>query len=342
MSKIEALKGDYESLEKKRKGERKSFGQSKEDCVKEIIAFRKEIDAFLDDLEKTMLKKLESCENEGQKHISLHISTLTATLRMLESDNKLIEQATNDGSTAVMFAADVQVSKGLQNYYDTLSDIVNDAIDTGIKFEKNTTLASLQTEIDSLGSLIRSIEKSRKILLDSKIQSQKQVNVKLSDDRSPPWITGSVVMSAGEVVLCDRNNGKLKLLDSSDALKHSLKFKDNPWDISVVDAKTVIVTLPWKQQLQYIEVFPLLVSGRVLQLDENCWGVHVTGDKIFTSCHNASEQGDVRILDLVGNLLQQLGINQDGTIPFTTPYNITVCPSEKIFVSDTKKELLPV
>ena len=145
-------------------------------------------------------------------------------------------------------------------------------------------------------------------------------------------------MPAGEVVLYDRNNGKLKLLDSSDALKHSLKLKDNPWDISVVDAKTVIVTLPWKQQLQYIEVFPQLVSGRVLQLDKKCWDVHVTGDKIFTSCHNDSEQGDVRILDLDGNLLQQLGINQDGTIPFTTPYNITVCPLEKtIFVSDTEK-----
>ena len=151
MSKIEALKQEFESLEKKRNDERKSFERSKEDCEKEIIAFRNDIDAFLDDLEKTMLKQLESCENEGQKRISQHISTLTATLRMIESDNKLLEQSKNDGSTAVMFAADVQVSKGLHDYNDMLSDIVNDAIDTGIKFEKNTTLVSLQAEIDSQG-----------------------------------------------------------------------------------------------------------------------------------------------------------------------------------------------
>ena len=48
-----------------------------------------------------------------------------------------------------MFTADFQVSKGLQDYEDRLSDIDNDAIDTGIQFEKKTTLANLQTEIFS-------------------------------------------------------------------------------------------------------------------------------------------------------------------------------------------------
>ena len=48
-----------------------------------------------------------------------------------------------------MFVADVEVFKGQQDYEDRLSDIDNDAIDTGIKFEKNTTLANLQTEIYS-------------------------------------------------------------------------------------------------------------------------------------------------------------------------------------------------
>ena len=124
-------------------------------------------------------------------------------------------------------------------------------------------------------------------------------------------------------------------MDSSDTLQDSLKLNAKPWDISIVGTKTVIVTLPGAKQLQYIEVFPRLTPGRVLQLDKYCWGVHVTGDKIFTSCHNNPGKGEVRILDLDGNLLQQLGINRDGSFLFTYPYYIAVSPSEKkIFVSD--------
>ena len=108
----------------------------------------------------------------------------------------------------------------------------------------------------------------------------------------------------------------------------------NPLDISVFDAKTAIVTLPHSKQLQYIKVFPHLTAGQILQLKKKCWGVHVTGNKIFTTCHNNPGEGEVRILDLDGNLLKQLGINKNGTFLFTSPTYITVSPSGKIFVSD--------
>ena len=331
MSKIKALEDDFAQLKKPRNDQSKSLVHTKEDCRKEINACRKELNDFLDGLEKSMLKLLESQADEGQKHLGQHISSLTETLNMLKTDSKLLQDAKQDGESALMFAADLQVSKGLQDYEERLSDIANDAIDTDIKFEMNTKLANLQTETYNLGSLIRSsarnIQRGRNILLDSKIQSQKHVNVKLSDDSSQPSISGPLVMPTGDIVLCDHINAKIKLLDSSDTLKYHLKLKALPWDTSVVDAKTVIITLPTAKQLQYISVFPRLTSGRVLQLDKPCWSIHVTGDKIFTSCHNwPAGEGEVRILDLDGNLLQQLGINQDGSFLFTRPSYITVSP----------------
>ena len=338
MSELNKIQDEYAKLKQARDDDIKSLERSTESCRNEIAAFRKEINTFLDDLENNMLKQLASYEKDKQSRISQQSSTLTATLKMLESDYKLLHDAKNEGRKATMFAADVQVSKGLQEYSERLSDIRNYAINSDIQFEKNAKLARLQTEIDSLGSLIRSssrnIQRDRKMLLDSKIQSQKKVNVKLPDDGSTPRITGLAVMATGEIVLCDRNNKKIKLMNSSDTLQDSLKLNTYPWDISVVDSKTVIVTLPGDKQLQYIEVFPRLTPGRVLQLDKQCWGVHVTGDRIFTSCHNQGG-GEVRILDLDGNLLQQLGINEDGSFLLLSPYYITVSPTEeKIFVSD--------
>ena len=190
ISKVNALKDDYDQLKKARNEQIKIFERSKEDCKIEMKAFRKEIIQLLDGLERTMLHELESCANEGQNRIRQHITQLTATLKMLETDSKLLEDAKNDGGKALMFAADVQVSKCLQDYEYRLSDIEKDAVITSIRFEKNIKLASLQNELDSLGtfnkSIARIIQKRRKVLLGRQIQSKKEVNVKLPDDGSTP------------------------------------------------------------------------------------------------------------------------------------------------------------
>ena len=339
MSKIKTLKDEYDELKKERINECKDLEQSNEHCIKEIKTFREEINRFLHGIEKTMLNELESYKNEEQTRINQHITLLTATVKLLEADYKLLEDAKSDGGKSLMFAAEFQVSKGLQDYVDRLSEIDNDTIHTCINFEKNTKLSHLQNEIDSFGTLSRGIAKkvqrNLKVLLDCQIQSQKQINLKLPEDRSTPWISGSAVMPGGEIVLYDHGNSKLKLLDTSDALKDSMTLKTSPWDISVVDAKTVILTIPFAKQLQYIDVFPKMKPGRVLQLDKQCWGVHVTRYKIFTTCCNSLGEGEVRILDLNGNLQRQLGIRQDGSYIFDWPAYITVSPSdEKIIVSD--------
>ena len=348
ISKMEKLKTDYEKLEKIRNDELKHLQQSVEKCQKDIKTFRKEMNVFLDGLEKTTFQLLKSLQNEAQTIIHQHMSTLTATKKMLELDHKLLEDAKNDGGKTVMFAADIQVSKGLQDYDDRLSDISMGVIKSELIFERNQRLVDLLTEIDALGSLhmnsvgkVQLVQSSLKLLLNSKIQSQKQVNVKASDDSYTPCITGTVIMPVGEIVLCDYYNSKLKLLDSSGTLKDSLMLKAAPWDISVVDDKTVIGTLPLNQQLQYIDVLPRLTPGRVLQLNKYCWGVHVTGGKIFTTCHRGLREGEVRILDLDGNSLQQLGTNQDDSFMFRSPDYITVSPSEKkMFVSDSDKDTI--
>ena len=96
VSKIEALKDDYDRLKKTRDDEGKGQECSKEECRKEIYAFRKELDTFLDDLEKSVLK-LDSQDDEWQNRIGQHIATLTATLKMLETDNKLLQDAKSNG-----------------------------------------------------------------------------------------------------------------------------------------------------------------------------------------------------------------------------------------------------
>ena len=179
-------------------------------------------------------------------------------------------------------------------------------------------------------------EKSKTVLLGRKVQSRSQVNVKAGDDEEIPFISGCTVMANGDVVLCDCSNNKIKLLNSSGVLTGNMKLSDDPWDVSILEPTSVIVTLPWANQLQVVEVYPQLKPGRVIQLDQKCFGVEVGKCELYVICRTEyDEENEIRVLDLDGKVKRRLGVNQDGSFMFSIPHYITVSSSgEKIFVSD--------
>ena len=131
-----------------------------------------------------------------------------------------------------------------------------------------------------------------------RFQLHRKVNVKMADDKNNPGITGCVEMSNGYVVLCDTNNRKIKLLDNSLELKDSLELPDSPWDASLLDDNTIIVTFVRKlsQQLQTIQVFPKLQVGRVFSDKHYARGVTVSGGNILVCCHVGDPfNGQVRV-----------------------------------------------
>ena len=177
---------------------------------------------------------------------------------------------------------------------------------------------------------------TKTVLLGLKVQSRSQVNVKARGDKETPYIAGCTVMTNGDAVLCDWSNHKIKLLNSSGVLIGNVRLSSMPWDVSVLDPRSVIVTLPDNKQLQVVQVYPQLKPGRVIQLNKMCWGVAVGKGELYVTCWNIpGGDGEVRVLGLDGKVKRRLGVNQDGSFMFKWPRHITVNSSgEKIFVSD--------
>ena len=139
--------------------------------------------------------------------------------------------------------------------------------------------------------------KKRVVFTELNLKGARQKNVRISPDRWSPSITGCVFMSDDRVVLCDQHdysNGTLILLDQSFSLQDRLDLTSRTNDVSVVDDTTVIITLPIKRQLQYVEVAASLRLGRVIQLDRVCWCVHVVGNNIYVICRYPGGYGEVR------------------------------------------------
>ena len=335
-----------EQLQQERDKNRTNITRMKDTCRKEISTFRKELNDFLDHLERDIIQDLEKHEKKRKQLIDDQIKSLTTTLKMIELDYKLLEEAKYDNKAETMFASDIKISKNLSAYETVLDDLQNNFERADLWFQRNSKLVEMQQTIDSLGRIkekdfVSHKGISTKVVLGMKVQSSSQPKVELDDDKEKTCIKGCCFMPSGDLVLCDRYNSKLKLLDQTFKVKASLSLNAKPWSLSVIDNSNVIVTLPDTKQLQYVQLVPHMKAGRVIKLDKKCWDVAVAGNEIYVSCHHDPGEGEVRVLDLSGNWKRQLGLNQDGSYQFQGPTYLTVSTTgKKIFVSDRDKSII--
>ena len=167
----------------------------------------------------------------------------------------------------------------------------------------------------------------RKSLLKSKLEPLRYSNIKQDEDQHVPWISGCSILPKGYLVVCDRTNNKIKLLNTCYRLLDRLKLTSLPWDVSVIDVNNVIVTLPDKKRLQYIRVWPQLQTGHTIQVGKRCFGVEVSGGEIYITCHDNPGNGEIQVLDLDGNLKRRLGVMPRGLFMFRVPQYITISSS---------------
>ena len=346
INKTKALRMKIEQLQQERNEDRTNLTRMKDTCRKEITTFRMELNDFLDHLERDIIQDLEKHEKKRKQLIDDQIKSLTTALQMIDLDYKLLKEAKYDNKAETMFASDIKISKNLSEYEAVLDDLQNKFERPDLCFQRNSKLVELQPAINSLGSIkekdsVSYKGTSTKVVLGMKVQSSNQHNVQLSDGEGPPCISGCCFMPSGDLVLCDLNNSKLKLLDRTFKVKDSLSLNDKAWSLSVIDDRNVIVTIPDTKQLQFVQLVPHMKAGRVIKLDKTCWDVAVVDNEIYVSCHNAPGEGEVRVLDLSGNLKRQLGVNKDGSYQFQRPHYLTVSTTgKKIFVSDCSTSII--
>ena len=348
IDKIKALRVKIEQLQHERSKDRTNLTSWQDACKKDIKTFRNELNALLDELEQNIIQDLDKYEKKRKQLIDDQIKSLTTALQMIDIDYKLLEEAKYDNKTDTMFASDVKISKNLLGYETILKDLQNNFETSDLCFQRNSKLVELQQAIDCLGSIKKKDsvlykDTSTNVVLSMKIQSSSQTNVHVQEggDKEKTFITGCSFMPSGDLVLCDHTNSKLKFLDWMFNVKDRLRLNGEPWSVSVIDDTNVIVTLPFSNRLQYVQLLPHMKACRVIQLDKLCRGVALTGNEIYVSCHDNSDKGEVRVLDLSGNLKRQLGVKNDGSYQFQGPYYLTVSTTgKKIFVSDGKTSII--
>ena len=111
-------------------------------------------------------------------------------------------------------------------------------------------------------------------------------------------------------------------------MEDSLSYRHSviTWAVGVINETKVVVTKPFRKQIEFVQYVPRLRRGRSVDIGTKCYGVDVLKDTIYLSC----QDGPIRRYDTNGNFIDIMGMPS-----FEVPYWITANPvTEKLCVSD--------
>lgn len=143
-------------------------------------------------------------------------------------------------------------------------------------------------------------------------------------------ITGCEFMSNGNLVLCDNTNKKLKVFDRKYKCTSVQTLPSQPWDVTLVDDDVMVVTLPERKQLQFVDSNPRLMLKNSLNVVKHCWGVSHHRGLLYVTCWSR-ESSEVLVLDMHG-VPQRIIDTVEGKA-FHTPWFVRVI-NDIIYVSD--------
>lgn len=149
LQKADDLRDEIARVETCRATHKKAYAGSKEKCKEEIRSFRKEINAWLDELEENTLKEVEHKKQE--QSFILDLAVLSNMLKSLDTDYKMLQTAKNEGTKDKMFICTVKMCRSLKECRAALVDMKADNIPHLLSFERNQNLEHNIDIVKSLG-----------------------------------------------------------------------------------------------------------------------------------------------------------------------------------------------
>ena len=119
---VHSLEEEIKRFRLDRDAEVKRIESMVEKAHEKIKRFRKDLDIFLDTLENDMLMELEEKAKAMRYDAEQYIPACKDTLRLLDDDSKLLDDASKCSNAEMMFATDVKISKRLTELRSMMKD----------------------------------------------------------------------------------------------------------------------------------------------------------------------------------------------------------------------------
>ena len=304
------------------------------DCRDRAKQFREKLSIQLESMEAKTLSEIDILETQETKTITQQLDTCKAARNSLDTDRRNLILAKERNDRQSIFVYNIQLSQSVKSLTTITEEITKEVHQPHISFECNPAITIVGDQDLGTVKCHTTRTSQHKGFDEMSVTARNQVHVKVQSDAKDARITGSAFLPSGQLILCDRNNNKLKLLDENLHMKESIDVPGKPWDVAPVNQHQVIVTFPGQRYLQFIQVTPSLALGHTVDLGMECRGVTVSRESIYIS-FSKSGGGKIGIYDLTGKKKRIIDPynGKDGKVLIKWPYYIAVSNDEKIFVS---------
>ena len=231
------------SLHERRETDLSNLSLEAKDCRDRAKQFREELSIKLESMEAKTLLEIDILETQEKKTITQQLDTCKAAQNSLDTDRRNLILAKEQNDRQSIFVYNIQLSQTMKSLTTITEEITKEVYQPHISFECNPAIAITGDQDLGIVKCHTTRIPQQKGFDEMSVTARNQVNVKVQSDARNACITGSAFFQSGQLILCDWNNKKLKLLDENLQMKESIDVPGEPWDVAPVNQHQVIVTL---------------------------------------------------------------------------------------------------
>ncbi|XP_060580570.1 uncharacterized protein LOC132737322 [Ruditapes philippinarum] len=305
--------------------------QIKTEVVKEIKLFSKEMDNYLDKMEADLLQKVEEMNDRdvsSQKKLQGQCEALSDEMKEFQRKLDQCKYKVNN-----LFVTSKRVQRSLEkcqkinetisakSQINTLNFKVSEGFDT-LKKHK-TPFGSLETKVKTFSG------QCKKCVYDVKAHFVNKVNCQAKNEGNC-FITGITFISEAEILLADRNNESLKILNYRDnKVTSTLKLSDFSTDITKISSSSAATCIPHEGKIVFLNTQNGLTESHSLNVRKGCVGINHRNGILAVAFLNPPA---VQVLDMEGQILHEV---RDTSILKYPMYVYLSTDNKYMFVSDS-------
>ncbi|XP_052777030.1 E3 ubiquitin-protein ligase TRIM71-like [Mya arenaria] len=290
--------------------------------IDRLRKFRAEIKTYLDRREKELLGNIQKMKTEDE-----------SVLTKLKTDCELAKcglEATRTELTSVdvsvnqRYVTARRAQKELRGIHDEMEKMTGRMKSRKYRFVKDADTERLLGSNMGFGTLYMAGEfVPVPDLATMTWKKEADILVRTSQDLNPCWITGSALISPGLVLLADRGNNCVKLVDISTCTVTS-RLQLPGWDVCVLPGDQAAVTVQNKFMIQLLSTKGGQLScGKEIKVSSCCFGIAFNNNRLYVS-YTSNPRVEVMTLD--GHILSTFQTDDRRQL-FNTPYYLTVSAS---------------
>jgi hypothetical protein len=330
-TKIEMLIKKYESEIRRAEAATKQLDQSHRNVVEEIKLFRKEINAYLDQMESVMIKEAENLTITAELKLRNVQAVCEEIAEEVKRSQSVLNALNKENKQNKLFIEMKNVRSVMTKLDDKGKRAIGDnRIDDNFKFVRNEKILEQLKIAKNFGTTLTYETPSSDKKLE--VQYEKSYCMTLpSEDQCN--IFGMAMISDTQMVIADYNNNSIKMIEVvTGALVSKITLSSQPYDVIKLPDNKLAVAIPNERCIQMVSYNNVLLTlDRRIDVGEECKCVAYGQGKLVVGC--GCNPGKLVILDTEGNITHVF----DAIGLFDSPEKIVISSDEKfMYVSNYK------